>query len=77
MDLSKMNDAELQTVLAFTNKLGEQMNADLEQAERQAAEFARARNENKRGKVQPNDAESVEIQKSVRSWLRRTNRIPK
>jgi hypothetical protein len=80
MDLSKLNESELQTILRFTESLVNRQTAsgeinfdvpDVEQAEISAKEFAQRRNAGYRNTEIAADSE---IRKGVREWLKRSNR---
>jgi hypothetical protein len=80
MDLSKLNESQLQTILHFTESLVERQTADgginfdepdLEQAELQAIQFVERRKVGYRNAEIEGDAE---IREGVREWMKRTNR---
>ncbi len=80
MDLRKLSEQELKTILHFTESLVEQQtangeidfdDADLEQADEQAKQFVERRNA---GYHNSEIKEDAEIRKGVREWFKRTNR---
>jgi hypothetical protein len=79
MDLRKLSETELQTILHFTEAMVERTagaeidfdDTDLEGAELQAKEFVERRTAGYRNAEIKGDAE---IRKGLREWMRRTNR---
>ncbi len=82
MDLRKLSETELQTVLRFTEALVERTagaeidfdDPDLEQADEQAKEFLERR---KRGYRTSEIKEDAEIRTGIREWVKLTNRYTK
>ncbi len=80
MDLRKLDESQVQTVLRFTEALVERTasaeidfdDPDLEQADEQAKEFLERR---KRGFRNAAIAEDSEIRTGIREWVKRTNRF--
>ncbi len=79
MDLRKLSEQELQTILHFTEAMVERTagaeidfdDTDLEGAELQAKEFVERRAAGYRNTEIKDDAE---IRTGIREWLKRTNR---
>jgi hypothetical protein len=82
MDLRKLSETELQTVLRFTEALVERTagaeidfdDPDLEQADEQAKEFVERR---AAGYRRSEIKEDSEILTGIREWVKRTNRYTK
>jgi hypothetical protein len=82
MDLRKLSETELQTILHFTEAMVERTagaeidfdDPDLEQADEQAKEFLERRNAGHRNTEIKEDAE---IRTGIREWVKRTNRYTK
>jgi hypothetical protein len=81
MELDKMNESQLQTILAFTKSLVDFQTTkdetnlddldDLDLVEKQAREYAKRRES---GYSKAENPEDSEIRDSVREWLKRSNR---
>ena len=83
MDLSKMNEAELNYILASVTALAEakekfadaNVGADLPDAETSARAYAERRKNKGRGQSATTDKLGEAILESVAEWRKRTNRI--
>jgi hypothetical protein len=83
MDLRKLDETQLQTILRFTEALVNRQTAsgeinfdvpDVEQAEIQAKHFVERR---KRGYRSAEIEGDAEIRTGIREWVKRTNRYTK